>query len=431
MSEDTNFEKLHSISSFVSKNPKKIIAIFLMFTLIMGYYASHMETETDRSSFTPDSAKSDWLNEVQTDFDASIDGAVEISFTAKNGNVFTKEVLMDMLNTKIALKQDEKVNRTLGSTSRVPSGVITLADLVVMTNQTFKIQDFILNLDTESVKVKNIAMNTTTILDGATKILTEGSDPLNGTFHLNGTFNYAKQLYESSKEPSPNAESVKENTTQSLTAMGHILSHPESVKAIEDNKSDIEKLFEYIIHDIIPSNKTYEGAETYIQNNITADPGLIYLENLFDGMIDILKKPTSEEDEVNAVFMVLSFLEIEEYAKYYPSDADISVDTPSTSLSIQEKKDKLSKMDNEDIRQAVFDTLNYDKKKIGKKINSSIQSSEENFTSTMSWLDESLKSLEGLNESVTNLSKVRGGSDEFGFDYFISNTEGELSENKS
>ncbi len=431
MSDKPSFEKLHSISSFVSKNPKKIIAIFLIFTLIMGYYASHMKTETDRSSFTPDSAKSDWLNEVQTDFDASIDGAVEISFTANNGNVFTKEVLNDMLNTKSALKKNEKVNRTLGSTSKVPSGVITLADLVVMANQTFKIQDFILNLDTESEQIKNIAKNTTIILDGATEILTKGSDPLNGTFHLNGTFNYAKQLYESSKKPSPNATSVKENTTQSLTAMGHILSHPESVKAIEDNKSEIEKLFEYIIHDIIPSNKSYEGAERHIQNNITTDPGLVYLEKLFDGMIDILKKPTSEEDELNAVFMVLSFLEIEEYAKYYPSDADLSVDTPSTSLSIQEKKKKLSNMDNDDIRKAAYNAMNYEKKKIGKKINGSIQRSEENFTSTKNWLDESLGSLGALNESVTNLSEFRGGSSEFGFDYFISNTEDELNENRS
>ncbi|MFP4050212.1 MAG: hypothetical protein ACLFVB_00555, partial [Thermoplasmata archaeon] len=246
MPDDSRFEKLHSVSSFVSKNPKKIITFFIIFTLVMGYFASHMKTDTSRDSFTPDSAKARWLDEVQNDFDASVDGAVEVSWTADNGNVYSKEVLNDMINTKIELLADKKVNRSLGSTSKIPSGIMTMADLIVMGNQTFKIQDFILNLDEESFKVNKITKNTTVILDGMNKILTEGSDPLNRTLdlnitlELNGTFDYAELLFESADKHQ--SESVRENTTKSLTAMGNILSDPKSVEAVAENKSEIEEL---------------------------------------------------------------------------------------------------------------------------------------------------------------------------------------------
>ncbi len=434
MVDDTRFEKLHKISSWVSKNPKKIIVVFIIFTLIMGYYASNMKTETSRDSFTPDSAKANWLDEVQNDFDASVDGAVEISWTANNDNVFTKEVLRDMLNTKGALLENKKVNRTLGSTSKIPSGIMTLGDLVVMANQTFKIQDFILDLDSEANKVKGIAKNTSIILEGTSKILTEGSAPLNGTFELNGTFDYAKLLYDSAKEGGPNSTSVKENTTKTLTAMGHILSNPECVKTLENNLSAIETLFEDIILDILPTNESYNKAESYIQNNLTASSSITYFENLFEGMIGILKKPTSEEDEWNSVFMVLTFLEIEEYSKYYPSNTDLSVKIPSTSLDVKEKKDRLSKMDNKDIREAAYRTINYDKKSVLKKIDKSIEISKENFSYARHSIENSTGYLEDLNESVNNLTeyvKETKISTEFGFKDFISNNEEMLKQNES
>lgn len=430
MADKSDFERLHSVSSYVGKNPKKIITFFIIFTLIMGYFASHMETDTSRDSFTPDSAKAEWLDEVQNDFDASVDGAVELSYTADDGNVFTKEVLNDMLNTKMALLENEKVNRTLGSTSKIPSGVMTMADLVVMANQTFKIQDFVLNLDSESLKVNGITKNTTVILKGVNEILTEGGEPLNGTFHLNGTFDYAELLFESADEHG--SKSVRENTTKSLTAMGNILSDPESVKAIENNKTELEKLFEDLLDDILSSETNYDQTESHIQNNITTDPGLTYVENLLEGMIGILKKPSTEEDEINAALMVLSFIEIEEYSKYYPSDTNLSVDIPSTSLSVSEKKNKLSKMNDEDIRHSAYQAMNYDKPKMSKKINTSVERSKENFTSAKNWIDISIKYLDDLNESVNNLSKVRGGqSTGFEFKNFISTTEEELDENES
>ncbi|MFW5927551.1 MAG: efflux RND transporter permease subunit, partial [Thermoplasmatota archaeon] len=227
--------------------------------------------------------------------------------------------------------------------------------------------------------------------------------------------------------------SVRENTTKSLTAMGNILSDPKSVEAVAENKSEIEELFEDLIDDILNTEGDYNKTESDINNNITKDPGLTYLENLFEGMIGILKKPSTEEDELNSVLMVGTFLEIQEYSKYYPSDTDISVNVPSTSLTAAEKKERLSNMDDNDIKQSAYDVMTYDKKEMSKKINTSVERSKENFTYAKDAIESSIKKLVSLNQSVDNLTAVSGvqSPNEFQFKNFISTTEEELDKNES
>jgi len=146
-----------SISSFfpsiISGNPRKIVVVIIIFTLIMGYFASHLEMDTREESFEPETEKGEWLSEIRRDFGRTGE-AVQIAFVADDGDVFTIDVMEDMLNTKGAILENHKINHTLMLTDEMPEGINTLADTVITADVTLEFEAILMD---QSEKIANMS----------------------------------------------------------------------------------------------------------------------------------------------------------------------------------------------------------------------------------------------------------------------------------
>lgn len=403
--------------SFVSDNPMKIIVIIVLITLVMGYFASNMNMGTEEESFNPESKKAEWLDEIQGEFGTTGE-AVQVAFVAKSGDVFSRAVLEDMLNTKIALMNNESVNKTLSSSNNIPSGINTLADTVLSINQTFRIQDYILGLPSKSVKIKD-AMKTQKEMYSV----------------INSTFGYGNSLVYSAREsPAPYNVSVMENTTKSLTAVAQISSDPTAFQSLVPYQTQLQELFGVLQN---PNMKLKEKINTTnkfietLENDENPDVNVIPFKHLFEGMNGILKLPSSQEDPSNAIQMTLTIFQLQEILQNQPSRGDLSLDMPSTSLSLQEKKEKLSKMSEEDIKKTVYDVLTYDRKKMERQVKDSVNKISNNFSTVIQYNDQSLETLNDLNSTITQITGSTHSQSLSAFKQFISSQSKSISRNKS
>ncbi|MFP4050213.1 MAG: efflux RND transporter permease subunit [Thermoplasmata archaeon] len=395
--------------SFVSENPMKIIVIIVLITLVMGYFASNMSMETEEESFNPESNKAEWLDDIQSEFGTTGE-AVQIAFAANDGDVFTKEVLMDMLNTKIKLMENEEVNKTLSSSNNIPEGVNTLADTILMSNQTFEIQNFILNLPDKSSKIK------------------DGINIQKEMFNvINGTFTYGDALIKSAQLGTN--QSLMENTTKSLNAVIQITLNPEVWEPLMDYQEQLQSLIEVLQSDAPLKEKIME-TEDFIKT-LETNPDLVPFKNLFEGMNGILKMPRSQEDPSNAIKMTLTFFQIQHIIQSETMGDIPSIDMPSTSLTLEDKKKKLSNMSDQDIKKDVYKTLTYDREEMRKEVDGSIEKTNSNFTSSINYLDSTLKTLKHLEQTVDQIKNSTNSQSFTVFKQYINSQSTNIYENKS
>ncbi len=407
--------KFDFFPSFVSDNPMKIIVIIVLITLIMGYFASNMSMGTEEESFNPESKKADWLNEIQSEFGTTGE-AVQVAFVANNGDVFSKPVLEDMLNTKIALMNNKSVNKTLSSSNNIPSGINTLADTVISINQTFRIQKYILGLPSKSVQIK-----------GAMKVQDEMFSVINGTFSYGNAL-----IYSAKQSPYPYNVSVMENTTKSLTAVAQISSDPSVFQSLIPYQTQLKTLLGVLQDPNVPLEEKINRTSQFIQNlDVKSDPNLMPFKNLFEGMNGILKLPSSKEDPSNAIQMTLTFFQLQEILQNKPSSDDLSLDMPTTSLDLQDKKEKLSKMSEEDIKKTVYEALTYDKNKMEKQVKESVDQVSSNFSSVIEYNDQSLETLSNLNSTVSQIIDSTHSQSLSAFKKYISSQSKSIARNES
>lgn len=401
--------------SFVSDNPLKIIVIIVLITLVMGYFASNMSMGTEEESFNPESKKAEWLDDIQKKFGTTGE-AVQVAFVADNGDVFTKEVLEDMLQTKINLMKNEQVNKTLASSNNIPSGINTLTDTILMTNQTFKIQNYILHLPSKSVKIKE-AMRTQKEMFRV----------------INSTFSYGEALIKTADQsPYPYNKSIMENTTKSLEGVIQITLDPSSFEALVPYQNNLTQLIGILQNPNNPLQEKINSTTQFIEIlDMESDPRLVPFKNLFEGMNGIMKMPTSTQDVENAIQMTLTFFQIKDFTQSNPSGEDLSLKMPSTSLNWKDKKDMLSNMSDNDVKKTVYNALNYDAKEMENEIGESVTKVNNNFSSVIEYNDESIELLSSLDTIVDQISQSSQSQSFEIFKQFISSQKSSISENKS
>ncbi len=386
------------LPSLVSENPKKIIAIVIAFTILMGYFATEVQINSRQESFNPDSKHSEFMNEIEKDFGTS-DEIVQVAFIAEDGNVFSKKVLLDTLNTKINLLENEDVNKTLSDSNTNPSGVNTLADMILLTNQTLHIQDQILE------------MNTTT-----EKMVVKSSDQTEMYSIVNDTFTIGNSLIELSYD-TDFSSSVYENTTKSLSSASDIIMDPSSWNSLKNYEIQLKELLGKLQSPVIPLNTKINETELFCKNlDVASEPRLRYFKQLFEGMNGILKENTPSKFNDMAIDMTVNLFKIKKEIQGKPSNPTSSFDTPSQSLTLEEKKNILSNMSDQEIKEIAHETLTYDTNRMQKNINDYIQESNSNLNNATENCRDSNSILNSLNCTINSISgskKVSNNYQEF------------------
>ncbi len=368
----------------ISGHAKKIIVLVVLFTLVMGYFASNLDMEADKSSFYPDTEKTENLDEIESSFGAT-EGKVQVVTVADEGNVLDTEVLDDMFEMKEGFRDSETVNSTLITSNEVPDGVVTLADLILKADRAFEVEETIMEHSNETEQGIETLQNQTDMYLKLNKSLSLGNILLN-------------------KVPFP---PIQENATLSYKGMSVIMSEPERWKVMKQNRQE----FKGLIKTLTDENKTLDEKISFTEDLISKLQkdeyyGYESFVNLLEGTKNILKHsknfPEDKREQISqvAVGMTVRFLSIPESMPEEGTEMDLSSEFPPLSMNESEKRDRLEEMSDPDVRETVHDVVDYDPEPLNESVNETLS----NLDVMRVNINESIDALENLNHTVGNVS---------------------------
>ncbi|MGM0404991.1 MAG: efflux RND transporter permease subunit [Thermoplasmatota archaeon] len=370
----------------VVNHPKKVISVFIVFTIVMGFYASGMEMDTEEESFQPESDKQEYLQTIQDRFGRT-DETVQIAFTADGGDVFTVDVLHDMLEMEQALLEDETVNRTLAKSTEMPTGMNTLAGNILMADQAFLLEDYVIQRAVRTNESLDVIENQTKMYE-----------KMNESFAMN------LYLYNSFLENN-NLEGI-EGANKTMMSMAHIVPEPRLWGLV----SQYQEEFMELIHTLSSEEVTHEQAALYLENWLIDMESTTVAHSPFYDLVNGTKiilgsESISFEQKWTVRSMVLTFFGISEHLELLqePIMDGLEGDAPSLTLSTEDKKEKLSEMEDEDIKKTVSDANNYDSSRLNDSINEGVNNLEEMESHADSSMDNLGNLEDNLEQAMENL----------------------------
>jgi len=376
--------------SMISENPKKIVSLIIIFTLVMGYFASHMEMDTREESFEPQTDKGLWLNEIRRDFGRTGE-AIQIAFVADQENVFTTDVMEDMLNTKEAVTQSEKINQTLMFTDEIPEGMATLADTVLTAEVALELEDLLIE---QSDGISDISAS----IENYSAMYSSMDSSLENTSYMVST-------------------EVQEDTTMMLESMSNIMSTPETWGALRSYRTDFANLTEALSADP-PDIQEIDTNVTKLIGDMEEDTTLGTEREYFIGLLDGMRNNTiniltdeniPDELYTHNVLSFLNFIEIGQYIPYLDIDLNFETDTPSLELDLEEKKSRLENTTDDEIKKTVIDTIHHDPYPIENSTDRAMDNLDDIDEDSGSTIDH----LESSNQTLTDLIEFYTDEGEF------------------
>ncbi|MFO8109899.1 MAG: efflux RND transporter permease subunit [Thermoplasmata archaeon] len=363
-------------SNLVSGSPKKVIVVIILLTLIMGYFASGMEMDTEEEQFEPESAKQDYLATVKKSFgrEEIEKDTVQIIFTGEDNDVFTVDVMMDMLKVEEALQEDEKVNRTILRTFDMPTGINTLTTNFMTADRMLKIESSVIHMGMMSSEIRSTAENQTTIYE-----------------YMNTSLAKNVLLLEEFEEISSWDGLIGANMT--LTSMSRIAPEPAYWHDIEEYREDFFNLTGTLLayEDI-----DHQEASVFIDNWLAEMEGTEVKETPFYELIQgtnyILDAgDVPPESKATTRNMTGFFLRIAEPISNLqpPENGKPSGEEFSIEMTHEEKVERLNELTDDEIKETVADIVNYDPS----ELNEAIAIGETNYAEGIEKVEEGLTHL--------------------------------------
>ncbi len=356
----------------VSGSPAKVIAVILVVTLIMGFFASQAEMDTEEEIFEPDTETADWMDDVEEKFGTAGEYN-QIVFIGDLGDALTQDVLLDMLHTKEAILEHEEINQTLMKEGDLPEGIMTLADMIIQANRTQQLSRSLENIyddlnelhisiknQTEMYKRLNISL-------ANNHILAESSNP-----------------------------EIREDSAEAFKSMAYIISNPDSWGILQEYMD----IFERIIEPTLTQSEV-ETVETAEDDEDIPEEGQYFIE-LFEASARILNNDPTPKERRAVGRMLTYFLEISEHIAHVQPDFGFVEDIPSVDPSLEEKIEQVENMSDRDIKRSLKEVHEYDPNPLRESIDRSMEilSKAENED------EEALSHLDDTNETLSELEEI-------------------------
>ncbi len=397
-------------SHIVSGAPKKVIAVIVIFTLIMGYFASGMEMDTDEAHFEPESAKHEYMKTVRDSFgrEEIERETVQVVFSGLEGDVFTVDVMEDMLAFEKAIQEDEKVNRTLLRTFDMPDAVSTLAS-------TFLTADRICSLESSVIQQAMATPEIRSMVQNQTKMYEYMNSSFSANMYLMSTFIESESLQ------------ALQGSNMTFASMAQIISEPAYWGAMQHHQEDFVNLTMVLAHD----EMDHTQVSSYIDGWLEEMEGTVIQQTPFYDLVQgtdlILQAEVGAEYKSTARMMIVTFFSIPEPMGNLQNPGDPGGGSLTPQMSHEEKVERLGELTDDDIKETVSHLVDYDKT----PLNEAIEFGENNLERTvieteigmdhLSSLDDTLEIAIGLNEQLGNDWSIR----------MISNARQVVSENKT
>lgn len=333
----------------VSGSPSKIITFVVVATLILGYFAAHAEMDTDEETFEPDTKTSDWMDDVEEKFGTAGEYN-QLIFIGELGDALNQEVLLDMLRSKEAIYENDKINETLLHDGGIPGGVMTFADIVIQANRTQELSRTLEDMYDDLEK-----------LDDAIENQTEMYRKLNESLQNNF-------ILANSQDPI-----IREEAAETFKSMAYIVSNPESWAILEEYIGFFEGLWTPIEDEVDTNTLQNNLNEVEEEDEEELPEEGEYFFNLLESSATILNQdPTPQE--IQAVGRMLSsFLDIPENVAHIQPDFEFVEDIPSVEPSLEEKINQIENMSDREIKSSLKDAHVYDPEPLRQSIERSTE----------------------------------------------------------
>jgi len=360
----------------VSGSPGKVITVILVFTLMMGYFASHAEMDTDEDTFEPDTKTAEWMDEVEAKFGTAGEYN-QVVFIGDLGDALTQDVLLDMLHTKEAIFEHDEINQTLMKDGDLPNGVMTLADIIIQANRTQQLsrslEDIYEDLNELHVSIKN---------------QTEMYKRLNISLANNHILAQS------------NDSDIRRESAEAFKSMSYIISNPDSWKILQEYMDLFERILDPMevesLDDEHPTVGTNEDDDEEIP-----EEGQYFIE-LFEASYRILNSDPTPEERRAVGRMLTYFLEISEHIGYVQPDFGFVEDIPTVEPSLEEKISQVENMSDREIKSSLKEVHEYDPEPLRESIEESVEVLSEAERED----EEAYAHLDGTNETLDKLELI-------------------------
>lgn len=368
------YNLIKDVASVVGDHPKKVIAAILIFTILMGISASSMDIGMDEEAFNPDTPRVRDLDYIGETF-GTTDESVQMTFTASSGDVFTTDVMMDMLNIRMAFKENPQIKDTLQPSEQFPDGMNMLVDMVLTVDRVLELDSFVKGMPEDTSSMAGSMKNQTQVYH-----------------HMNNSLQACVYLL--------NVQDmhVMNNATLSFMAMAEIVSTPTHWMALEVYGSEFMELV-FVLHqdDTLENKIAYTEHFLYQMSQADPVPGLNEFLSFTRGMNGIMKN--SPEHSETAIGMYLEFMNMGMALVEMEPMEDLAYDIPSLALSDQEKVERINEMDDHELKDRVRGAFDYEPEELMEAIGKTMwnfENMEGTVTEALIVLDEMGRILEGL-----------------------------------
>jgi len=336
--------------SMISDNPRKIIVLTIVITIILGYFASNMTTSTDEELFLPDTEKTLFMNEVEDNFGAAED-FIQIT-TVSDGNSFlTVDGMVMFLQIEEEIKRDPSISPSLVDTVMTEDGVYSPATAILtgiwlhraenelvesLEGSIDPIRDYSFNNQT---KFYRLMLNSTS----ACRMLLEEDDRYvveNATLFLNSKSQVISMGVEGWLPMQGYAESLDDSG----------IDFSEALEVLEDDKVDNDEKITYL-----------QFVVSDMDGKVEEFPGLEHFANMLRSMKNILIIDEQQDHlSQNALKMGVDFLKISTLNIETPPETSMDLAQESEELDLRMKLDMLNEMGDEGLVDEFYRLKDYD-----------------------------------------------------------------------
>jgi predicted RND superfamily exporter protein len=113
-----------------------LVVVLIISGILIGYMVSNTSFETEEEDFNPDSEIAQANSEVQDNYNQNA-YFVQVIAKGDDDDVLTHESMMDILTIEETIVNDPVVGPTMMNTAAFPTGINSLADMVLLLNDTY------------------------------------------------------------------------------------------------------------------------------------------------------------------------------------------------------------------------------------------------------------------------------------------------------
>ncbi len=319
----------------VGTHPKKVVALMLTLTLIMSFFASQMLVDVDEEGFNPESAKADAMEDIREKFGTAGE-SVQIAFVSDQKDIFTVDVFTDIVNTKIAFLDDEYISYVILPSADMPQGITTIVDTYFTGEMILKTEQHLIEFSNLTNSMEQMSYHQREMYEAKNISLSICAGLLQEPTAHTGAKGALEAMATITADPSR------------WTAFGeHPQEFGELIGVLSSPEISMEEKIAYIDHFIYQMDPQGDTWASYPAH------GMEDFLNLLDSTNTILKNVETPELQNSALNMVLSYLGISQHIEYLSSELDLDIETPSLTLSDEEKLQRLEEMVDDDIKDTV------------------------------------------------------------------------------